>query len=627
MDHLDISSKAALIRLEKQLVDISMCYQTLSVYFHDLDAVRNDVLGRLASPALLEQLASLRTSAKIILPSPSSAGSMPWSESSARFSGSFGSPAAGPPKMFSKLPKEVIDANLPKPELMRLSAVYELIETEADYCRDLSTIINASTPTSFASDQFCTDISPNAGQSIQFHKIQMRESKIVSEADIAALFSNVDQLLVANQSLKVYTSYAANYPAAMKLVHHIQARTDIKDLLQELEKYTERAGNAADQANLRTAAERIESVVSLVNEATRQAEERQRILNLEATIESPVPLGFGEKKHLKDGPLQRLAGGKAKERYVVLFTDLLIICKAQKGPSTFKYELETVYSLAELTPRHETRGTASDRDIECSMAAANTHITRTSRKSVEGKTKTSIIMQFNIITSEDKDTLAFATATEDERNKWVDMFNLTFKDITEEHRSAVKNKASAGIAKQSSSSDVLGIGFRTTVKRTKNNTGRGTSMGPASSLLRKQAAARVSLMENWMVGQNNAATLNEPECVEIGGVIHKRAIAATGNIYYFAVTTRQSIWKLPENYTIVDTVPASAGVVHDQETAEGDASREQYEIEEEEGMMLDSVDGFPDWRRVDRGDGMPYFFNINTQETRWEHPSITSLDA
>lgn len=48
----------------------------------------------------------------------------------------------GPPKM--KLPKEITDANLPKPEVMRLMAVYELIETEADYCRDLSTMINVS---------------------------------------------------------------------------------------------------------------------------------------------------------------------------------------------------------------------------------------------------------------------------------------------------------------------------------------------------------------------------------------------------------------------------------------------------------------------------------------------------
>lgn len=44
-------------------------------------------------------------------------------------------------KNFSKVPKEVADANLPKPELMRLSTVYELIETELDYGKDLTTML------------------------------------------------------------------------------------------------------------------------------------------------------------------------------------------------------------------------------------------------------------------------------------------------------------------------------------------------------------------------------------------------------------------------------------------------------------------------------------------------------
>ncbi len=40
-------------------------------------------------------------------------------------------------------------------------------------------------------------------------------------------------------------------------------------------------------ANLQQAAEKIGAVVSLVNEATRAAEEKQRLINLEASIESP----------------------------------------------------------------------------------------------------------------------------------------------------------------------------------------------------------------------------------------------------------------------------------------------------------------------------------------------------
>ena len=59
-------------------------------------------------------------------------------------------------------------------------------------------------------------------------------------------------------------------------------------MIRELEKYTEKAGNTVDGPLLRTAAERIEAVVTLVNEATRTAEEKYRILALEGQIESPV---------------------------------------------------------------------------------------------------------------------------------------------------------------------------------------------------------------------------------------------------------------------------------------------------------------------------------------------------
>lgn len=54
--------------------------------------------------------------------------------------------------------------------------------------------------------------------------------------------------------------------------------------------------------------------------------------------------------------------------------------------------------------------------------------------------------------------------------------------------------------------------------------------------------------------------------------------------------------------------------------ADLDAISDQFETEEE-GVELGIVEGFPDWRKVDRGDGNPYFFHIVTQETRWESPT------
>jgi hypothetical protein len=51
--------------------------------------------------------------------------------------------------------------------------------------------------------------------------------------------------------------------------------------------------------------------------------------------------------------------GKQKERFVLLFADLFLICKpntvATKIPY-FKYELESGFTLAELNWKHDSKG-------------------------------------------------------------------------------------------------------------------------------------------------------------------------------------------------------------------------------------------------------------------------------
>jgi hypothetical protein len=79
------------------------------------------------------------------------------------------------------------------------------------------------------------------------------------------------------------------------------------------------------------------------------------------------------------------------------------------------------------------------------------------------------------------------------------------------------------------------------------------------------------------------------------------------------------MWQLPEDFQLIDQSQKE-----EESAAEaniGESQVEITEIEEEEGMTLEMVEGFPEWRRVDRGDGMPYFFHVETQETRWDPPS------
>ncbi|KAI8913327.1 Dbl homology domain-containing protein [Gorgonomyces haynaldii] len=513
---------------------------------------------------------------------------------------------AQPPKLFAKLPQVVAESSLPKPEMMRLSAVYEMIETENDYVRDLQTMV-------------------------QFHRQQLKESKLLGDHEVSTIFSNTEQLIIANQalaqrllerkeqnpfiseigdligeaaeSLKVYTVYASNYPAAMKLVQQLQAKPEGKEfltklmnstearglslesflikpvqrickyplLIRELEKHSEKAGNAKDQANLKQASEKIEAVVMLVNEATRAAEERQRILNIETAIETPVPLGFADKKYLKDGNVLQMIQGKQKERFIVLFVDILLICKPLNPPKgNFKYELESGFSLPELILKQEMPSKA---------------------------TKNSI--QLQIITSPEKQVLQFFTYTEEDKLQWLNMLQRCFKDITEEHRSAVRNTIiqQQGIARQSSLGDTFGL----SLKKTRTQTPSGLS----STILRKQAQENRKTVLDLFTED----AVHEPETVEIGGQVYKRALSAIGLYYYACLQTKTAIWHLPEDFSVIDGTAAAEPETHPVE----DPNQDQ--------PNLSLVEGYPDWRKVDCDDGSAYFFNITTQQTQWEHPS------
>ena len=359
------------------------------------------------------------------------------------------------PKLLAKLPKEVEEANLEKPELLRLAAVYELIETECDYLKDLSTMLT-------------------------YHKVQLLESKLVPESEAQALFSNTEELLAANQalfdkfmarkaqnvfieevgdiiaesadSLGIYATYASNYPSAQKLVNSYKAREDMAKvldtwmkstqarglsfesflikpvqrickyplLIRELQRYNEKAGKTKDDAALKLAAEKIAAVVTRVNEATREAEEKERILNIQKTIETDADLDLGDKSYLKDGPMLRYFNGKSKERYVVLYTDLILICKKLENPvrgAVAKYELECGYALAELIFKPE-----------------NT------KDSVKATGKTSNVFLFTSI-HVDGEEMYLGGSTEEAGQKWQEVLSTAFKDITEEHRSAARSAA------------------------------------------------------------------------------------------------------------------------------------------------------------------------------------------
>ena len=65
--------------------------------------------------------------------------------------------------------------------------------------------------------------------------------------------------------------------------------------------------------------------------------------------------------------LQRMVGGKLKERYVILYADLILICVPlpRVGNAKGKYELESGYSLPELNLAASS-GTCKSQNFYCS---------------------------------------------------------------------------------------------------------------------------------------------------------------------------------------------------------------------------------------------------------------------
>ncbi|KNC98059.1 uncharacterized protein SPPG_06473 [Spizellomyces punctatus DAOM BR117] len=564
-------------------------------------------------------------------------------------------PAAspGPPKtMFSKLPPEVAGANLPKPELMRLSAVYELIETEADYVRDLSLMIN-------------------------FHKPQLQETQLLTEEEIQALFSNIDQLVPVNQQLldrlhekrdtdpfipevgdaivdvsesfKVYTIYCGNYPEAMKLVHKLQARPDLKEkletmmnsqegrglslesflikpvqrickyplLIRELQKHTDKLSK--DTISLNLAMTKIESVVALVNEYTRQLGERERIAALQGRIDSPTPLGLQDKKHVRDGPLARAVNGKPRERYALLFTDVLLVCTPLKGG---RYVLESVYDVADLALKVDAKGEGVPKGMKHG---------------------------FQITGTADRKDLIFAAASEDDRQKWIDAFNTAIKVAAEESRKAdnINKRMSTGafLAHQFNSAQddsdrgsvrpsswSMGMGGRRPVSRAGSTLGVGGSLRGTlkgwGTLRRKDvdfanlSQGSIDVGPNAGYSETDMGGYVEPDMVDIGGQIWKKATSAMGTTYYYNTDTKEAMWRLPENYIILDPETGKP-FPEDSENAEEvpDEGEDVDSGDETELSGVESVEGYPDWRKVDRGDEQIYYFNVITQETSWTPPN------
>lgn len=259
---------------------------------------------------------------------------------------------------------------------MRHKCLEEIYQTEKDYIDDVETLINVF-------------IFP------------MRTMQILDENNLKRIFSNVEVLIACNQEMliqlekaiqtnqgddiqighvftqladyfKMYKGFCANQQTSLTTVElltkknsqfkkkldicHTDARCRglflqsflIKPiqrvckyplLLRELIKYTPE--NHPDWDPLQSAFSKINSVVADINEAQRQAEGLQRIMEVTKMIDGIDSLVAPGRNYVKEGELTFYKSQKSKsgeKRHVFFFTDLILLTN-RKGEKKFDHKL------------------------------------------------------------------------------------------------------------------------------------------------------------------------------------------------------------------------------------------------------------------------------------------------
>ncbi|KAJ3173283.1 cytochrome c oxidase subunit 1 [Geranomyces variabilis] len=681
---LDAASQLALSEAESLADQYLSTLTSLQQQVHVLEQTQHQLLSRIGTPSLASHVAqqaasgseshlhemgsktSMMEDAGAAIAAAAAAKGAHRMSALINSPGSEANPAQSaqmPKSMFSKLPPEVNNAGLPKPELMRLSVVYEMIETEADYVRDLELMINYHKPLlqqTLTPEEINTLFS-NTEELVPVNQHLLNRLREKRDAD-PFLPEVGDAIVDVSESLKVYTTYCGNYPEAMKLVHKLQAGAETKDelqkmmnstegrglslesflikpvqrickyplLIRELQKHTDKLSK--DTISLNLAMTKIESVVAHVNEYTRQLGERDRLVGLQAKIDAPLQLALHERKHVRDGLLSRGFNGKARERYVLLFADVLLICTPLKGG---RFMLESVHDVAELVVQPDGKGEPIPKSLKFAFQLSGAGDAPSTRQS-----------------------LVFSAASEPERLKWIEAFHSAIKSASDESKrtehvnkrmstgaylvqqfAAAQDELAGGAAFSGAAGDRMSLrptswamtmGGKRPVSRAGSNLGvggtlRGTIKGWSSLKKREQDLANESQDPGANISfselSNDYQEHVEPDMVDIAGQIWRKAISAMGTSYYYSAESKETIWRLPEVYTPLDPEtgkPFSADDGDSEDALDEASDEELNSTGGETGVEL--VESHPNWRRVDRGDGQIYYFNVTNNETAWVLP-------
>ncbi|KAJ3151792.1 Rho guanine nucleotide exchange factor 4 [Geranomyces variabilis] len=262
-------------------------------------------------------------------------------------------------------PEAVAAMGLDKRAVQRQEVVHEIVATEADYVEDLNTIINVF-------------MNP------------MKRQKILKDREITIIFSNVEQLLPVNTQLKtmfeervaqasvvemigdifirvsdflkMYTMYCRNHPLALmklqavrqtksvaKFLDQCAATPEARNLnlanflikpVQRICKYPLLIREAMkntdpshqDYALLQSALLKIETVVTIVNEGARQAENVKEMLEIQSRFTTKINIVEPWRTLLKRASMDLVKkDGERSRRESFLFSDMFVLAKSVGG--------------------------------------------------------------------------------------------------------------------------------------------------------------------------------------------------------------------------------------------------------------------------------------------------------
>ncbi|KAJ3106972.1 Myosin 10A, isoform D [Phlyctochytrium planicorne] len=263
-------------------------------------------------------------------------------------------------------PEAVEKLQISKQERKRQEVIFEIVSTERDYVEDLETIIDV-------------------------YIKQLKRSKLIRPKDMSVIFSNIEAMSPVNKELlksldarqaesqnfvveqvgdifigvsdylKMYTMYCSNHPYALMKLQALRNQKNVAKFLDQCASNPECKNFALshfllkpvqrickyplllrevlrntdaehpDYANLQKALLKIETVVTIVNEGSRQAEVVHKMIELQNRFTQRVNIVAPSRILKKSGTLDMIVSNERKRREIFLFNDMLLMAKQTGG--------------------------------------------------------------------------------------------------------------------------------------------------------------------------------------------------------------------------------------------------------------------------------------------------------